>query len=284
VAYRRPDYTEKALQALRRCTGLDDFDHFSIFVDPGFPEVIRVCGDWASRFPINAMVHVNEAHLGVAENPFRAYSHVFDRLNSDFNVAIEDDAVLSVDALKLALCYFQHESSATSRYSFLNLCDHYDYRGNGKNIGNVPEDPSLLAESTNLSSPFAWCFARHQWPFIQNNWDKNVGGLRGWDWSIRFAMRMEGKVALTPVLSRCQNIGERGGVHEDGTTFHYQLGLRYSDGTYRGPFKVVNRITPDESRRLEPWMVLELPRYFAARPEEMGILRGQRSEIVVATL
>ena len=263
VAFRRPVYTDQALRRLSECRRLADFDHLMIFIDPGYEEVVEVCQGWARRFPIDARVFVNETRLGVAGNPLRAYSHAFGNLESDFHVAIEDDALLSPDALELALWYYNEHGSEAERYAFFNLCDHYDYRGAERNRWNLPEDPSLIAESVNLSSPFAWCISRLQWPFIENNWDKNTRSIGGWDWSLRFAMRVEGKVALTPVLSRCQNIGEQDGTWEDGSTFWVQRGLNYSNGAHQGGFTLVNRVTPKEARRLARWMIPELPRYFS---------------------
>jgi hypothetical protein len=264
VAFKRPEYTSQALEAVSRCRGLTRFDCLFISIDPGFDAVSTVCRDWAKRLPIPVEVTVNATALGVAGNPLRAYSRAFDEARSDFNVAIEDDAVLSPDALELAL-WFYDRHGAEGRYSFLNLCDHYDYRGDGKNKGAVPERPELLAETSNLSAPFAWCLPRREWAFVKANWNANSRSIPGWDWSLRFAVRMESKVALTPVLSRCRNIGRLDPTHETKETFWVQSGLRYGDGSYTGDYAIVNQLRVDELRRIENWMLPELPRYFGGR-------------------
>jgi hypothetical protein len=263
VAYKRPDYTAAVLEHLSACRGLDAFDRVLIFIDPGVDRVSEICRHWASRLPIPAEAIVHPERLGVAGNPFHAYTHVFEELGAGFNVAIEDDAVLSSDALELALWFHDRYARQGGRYAFLNLCDHYEYRGEGSNKGGVPENPALLAETSNLSSPFAWCLPGREWPFIKANWNRNSRSITGWDWSIRFAMRMEAKVALTPVVSRCRNIGALDGTHENRDTYQVQLGLRYSDGAYTGDYSIVNRLETDQLRKLERWMVPELPRYFA---------------------
>jgi len=267
VAYNRPLYTDEVLRALASCRLISDFDRLAIFVDPGCADVAGLCRTWSKRMPIAAEVFANESRLGVAGNPLKAYSYVFEQLAVDYNVAIEDDAVLSPDALELALWFHDHHGSETSRYCFFNLCDHYRYRGEGRNWGNVPEDPSLIAENADLSSPFAWCLPRREWPFVKRNWNQNTRSIGGWDWSIRFAMRMEGRIALTPVLSRCRNIGRLNGTHENEETYRAQLGLRHSDGSYRGGFNMVNRVSEEQSRRLARWMIPEVPRYFAEREQ-----------------
>jgi hypothetical protein len=264
VAFKRPEYTSQALAALSCCGGLTRFDRLFISIDPGFDAVGVVCRDWATRLPIPVEVAVNGAALGVAGNPLRAYSRAFDESGSDFNVAIEDDAVLSPDALELALWFYDRHAGG-GRYSFLNLCDHYDYRGAGRNKRAVPERPELLAETSNLSAPFAWCLPRREWGFVRANWNANSRSIPGWDWSLRFAMRMESKVALTPVLSRCRNIGRLDPTHETNETFWVQTGLQYSDGSYTGDYTIVNPMGDNELRRIEKWMLPELPRYFSGR-------------------
>jgi hypothetical protein len=264
VAFKRPEYTLQALTALSGCRGLTRFDRLLISIDPGFDAVSAVCENWAKSAPIPAEVTVNATPLGVARNPLRAYSRVFDELGSDFNVAIEDDAVLSPDALELALWFYERHAGA-GRYSFLNLCDHYEYRGEGRNKGAVPDRPELLAETSNLSAPFAWCLPRREWGFVKANWNANSRTIPGWDWSLRFAMRMESKVALTPVLSRCQNIGRLDPTNETKETFWVQTGLRYSDGSHTGDYTIVNPLGKTELRRIEKWMLPELPRYFSER-------------------
>jgi len=269
VAYKRPDYTAEALRGLAQCNGVSEFDRISIFIDPGFDEVASVCRTWVDRLPIPVSVCVNESQLGVAGNPFRAYSFVMDELGSELNVAIEDDAVLSPDALELALWFYKEHGAEKSRYAFLNLCDHYQYRGAGLNRGGVPNDLSLIAESINLSAPFAWCFTKNQWPFIKRNWNKNQRSIWGWDWSLRFAMRMEGWISLTPVVSRCRNIGRLNGTWETGETFWIQLGLLHSDGSYRGDYALVNPVTEQQARALATWMLPEIPRYLAEKAMEL---------------
>lgn len=259
VAYKRPAYTNEVLRHLACCRKLDQFHRLCIFIDPGNDEVVEVCRARRQSFSIPVELTVNEKLLGVAQNPVRAYTFVFEELSTDFNVAIEDDAALTPDALELALWFYANHGSPSSRYSFLNLCDHYDYRGAGMNRGNVAEDPSLLAESINLSSPFAWCFTRHSWPFVKRNWNKNTRSIWGWDWSMRFGMRMEGRIALTPVVSRCQNIGRMDGTFETGQTFWVQQGLRYSNGSYQGDFSLVNPVTERGCAQAQP---LDDPRDF----------------------
>jgi hypothetical protein len=262
VAYRRPAYTDQALHSLRRCQELNRFDRLDIFIDPGYDSVRQVCEAWAARMPVQAEVHVNTERLGVARNPLNAYCYVFDNLGSDFHVAIEDDAVLSPDALRMALWFYENQAVAGD-YLSLNFCDHMRYRGPGKNRHGLAEDPSFLAETRDISSPFGWCFPRRSWPFVKRHWDKNRLSLPGWDWSLRFGMRIEGKVGLTPVLSRCRNIGRFEGTWENGETFQVQLGLNYSDGSYYGDYEIVESVPAAERRRLDAWMIAEIPRLFS---------------------
>jgi hypothetical protein len=265
VAYKRPAYTAEALRQLAECRGLEQFDLVLISIDPGNDEVVSVCREWAAGVPIEVRIEVNEEHLGVAGNPLRAYSTVMEELGSEFNLAVEDDALLTPDALELALWFFRRHA-AKGRYAFLSLCDHYEYRGPGHNKGGVAENASLLAETSNLSSPFAWCFTAAEWPFLKRHWDTNTRSIGGWDWSIRFGMRIEGRVALAPVLSRCRNIGEKDGTHDTPETWaQIQAGMNHSDGSYLGDYEIVNPVSDAEARTLNPWMIPELARVFGGR-------------------
>jgi hypothetical protein len=159
--------------------------------------------------------------------------------------------------------WFYENHSGSDVYLCLSFCDHLRYRGPGKNRNGLPEDPSFLAETRDISAPFAWCFPARSWPFAKRHWNKNRLSLPGWDWSLRFGMRIEGRVGLTPVLSRCRNIGRFDGTWENGETFKVQLGLNYSDGSYRGGYSIVDPVAESDRRRLDAWMIAELPRLFS---------------------
>jgi hypothetical protein len=75
--------------------------------------------------------------------------------------------------------FFSAHADAKGRYAFLNLY-HYQYRGEGRNKAGVLESLSLIAEISNLSSPFAWCVRRHRWPYIRRHLRNSTRSIGGW--------------------------------------------------------------------------------------------------------
>ena len=265
VAYDRPGYVARAIGAMTEALlKLDDriFDKLIFSIDPGNVEVSRVCEHAAevlsSGGVIECITYKNVQRFGVAGNALVALSRAFEEHGSDFNLHLEDDACLIPDAAILAKWFDEAHGGPLSDYLLMAMCNHRDF-GHGKNPGDVPNDPELMAESAHIPAPFAWCASKYQWSFIRDSWDKKTVPPTGWDWSLSFAMRLGRKRALHPVLSRCRNIGREGGTHESPMTFDStQLGIAYSDGNYAGPYRVAVRIPDSELLKLDPWMLPEL--------------------------
>jgi hypothetical protein len=235
------------------------FDKVVISVDPGNDDVVDFCDNACQVFSNSGIadcaMYVNGEKLGVAGNALSALTRAFEVEGSDMNLAIEDDALLTTDAGRLA-CWYQDEAH-DDRYLLLSMCNHRDF-GRGANPGGIPDDASYVLESPRITAPFAWCTTKKNWPFIAETWDTKKLPPNGWDFSLSYAMRLHFKRALHPVVSRCENIGEFGGVHETPDSFRAtQTGLLYSDGAYDGPYKIVGRIPSEELLKLDDWMVSE---------------------------
>jgi hypothetical protein len=271
IAHDRPLYTAKVISALAEALikpSEPAFDLLIMSVDPGCREVMEVCERAAKVLTesgvIECVVYVNVPRQSasptdaVAENELLALSRAFDEHDSEFNLSLEDDAVLTPDSALLADWFYRCHGGPLSDYLLMAMCNHRDF-GRGKNPGDVPDDPSYIAEAAHIAAPFAWCLSKWQWPFVRDSWNKKVVNPSGWDWSLSYAMRLAKRRALHPILSRCKNIGREGGVHESVESFDQsQGGLVYSDGTYEGDYKIVVRVPGSELERLEPWMLPEL--------------------------
>ena len=271
IVHDRPVYTAKAISALAEALLKPNesvFDLLIMSVDPGCGEVAEVCDRAAQALTesgvIECAVYLNAPRQSasptdaVAENELLALSRAFDEHGSEYNLSLEDDAALTPDAALLADWFYRGHGGPLSDYLLMAMCNHRDF-GRGKNPGDVPDDPSYIAEAAHIAAPFAWCLSRWQWPFVRDSWNKKVVNPSGWDWSLSYAMRLAKKRSLHPILSRCKNIGREGGVHESVESFDQsQGGLVYSNGTYEGNYKIVVRVPDSELQRLEPWMLSEL--------------------------
>lgn len=264
VAHNRPGYTAEVIGALTEALLKPSdsvFDKLIISIDPGNSAVTAICEKAAEILAesgiIEGVVYQNVQKFGVAGNAYIALQRAFEEHGSDFNLYIEDDALLMPDAAVTADWFYKCHGGPFSDYTLFGLCNHRDY-GRGQNKGGIKDDPSYMVESSHIPSPFAWCTTKWQWPFIKASWDRKWVPPTGWDWSLSYAMRLERRRALHPVLSRCRNIGREGGEHETPETFDQtQTGLVYSDGSFEGEYKIVAKIPEEELMRLDDWMVAE---------------------------
>src|SRR3989304_9430081 len=95
TAHNRPARLERMLQSLVVCNPHE----YRAFVrcEPGCmasPAIVR-------KYLPKAKIHVNGKKLGVRENPYQVLSDAF-QAGSEFNLYLEEDLVLSPDALALA--------------------------------------------------------------------------------------------------------------------------------------------------------------------------------------
>jgi hypothetical protein len=246
VAKDRPEYLIECLSHLVKAILEDEHDFFDriiICLEPGNDAVLAICqsvGELLADGLMNVEIYQNLA---------------FDEYQSDFNLHLEDDACVAPDALRVLRYFKEHFEGPVSRYTLFSMCNH---RAFGKQEG-IPLDPSMMAESRLITSPFAWAMSKHQWPFVKDSWNKKQEPPNGWDFSLSFALCTAGRRTLHPFLSRCKNIGRLNGVHETYESFDKtQVGLEHSDGTYRGLYRVAARLPDSELFKIEDWMRTEL--------------------------
>ena len=274
VAHDRPSHTAKAICALTDAILKSDeqiFDTLILSIDPGCQEVTDVCDKAAEMLSnagvINCALYVNKEKFGVSGNTLVALSRAFEEHGSDFNLSIEDDAILTPDAALLAQWFDDKYGGEESTYTLFSMCNHRAF-GRGENPGNIANDPAYLVESLLITSPFAWCLPACHWPFVQDSWDRKTLPPNGWDFSLSFSMRLAKRRALHPILSRCQNIGKTG-VHSNPEDFkRTEEGIIHSDGSYAGPYKIVGRVPDSEFNVVDDWMVAELQRIKEESNEE----------------
>lgn len=266
AAHKRYGYLLACLTAVRNNLLKEKFfDTLVISVDhSGDTRVVDLaktfCHSVAERGLINPELQVSRVNLGIAENTGRALQAAFEENNSDFNLHLEDDAVVTEDALHLIKQFYEEDCHPFSEYALLSLCNHRDY-GRGQQSA-VPNDPSLLAEASYISSPFAWVTTRWQWPAIRSSWNSKVIPPTGWDFSLSYNMRLLQQKAIHPVVSRCQNIGKYGGANETPETFEAtQMGIVYSHN-FSGDFWIGPWIPYKELLNLDDWMLPEHKRRF----------------------
>jgi len=189
-------YAREVIESLR-LNNTRDY-HLFAAIEPGYPEtpeLVEIC-EKIDFLPTT--ISVNKQRFGVNWNNYHVFNKVFEQ-GSDFNVALEDDTVLSPDALNLADWFFC--SPACSHYVLLNF---YNFSSDHDYPLSVVEYDSMF--------PWAWAFTRPMYErWLKPEWmnDSSI-----WDASVERVMRLNNLVSLRPVLSRSRNIGRCGGTYE----------------------------------------------------------------------
>ncbi len=264
TAYNRPEYLARTIGALAPALLRPDpafFDLLIISVDPGNAAVESICDSVGSVLAehgvIDCSVYVNAQKFGVAGNTFVALQRAFEDHSSEFNLSIEDDAWLTPDSVLLAKWFHESHGGPLSDYTLLSMCNHRDF---GRGVSPIADenDPSLISEAFYITSPFAWCASKWQWPFIKASWNTKQQPPNGWDFSLSMDMRLGRRKSLHPFLSRCENIGRNGGENSSPETFDAtEVGITHSDGQHEGPYRIAARVSPLELTRVDSWMRTE---------------------------
>jgi len=193
--YNRPDCFKRCVEALRNQQGCDlDEWHIHVGIDGGGGKENELMEVFNSIDFCNKSFRVAGVNIGINANTFWCMKEVF--RCSAMNVYLEDDIVLSPDALSLADWFY----SRRGKYSALSLC----------NINQkVSEDLDGLYE-TDAFIGWGFVMGRGSWlKYAKEIW---LRGESMWDNKVANNMRELGGKNLIPFKSRATNIGNEG-VH-----------------------------------------------------------------------
>lgn len=193
TAFKRPDYLKTVLSSLSQNTGLEDYV-LNFGIEPGNNEVIDTCK--GVSFMATDVV-VNARRLGVRDNPYELLRRTFEG-GADGVLYLEDDVVLSKDAVRLATWYLNHPRK--NEFLCMNLYNH---------DSSFDADPSATFAGNKFSA-LGFAITKEQWAnHFGPGWKKDP---RGWDFSIT-GLISSGLRVLQPRISRSHHIGREGGTH-----------------------------------------------------------------------
>lgn len=213
TAYRRPHL----LEAMLRTLVANDVHGWRILLaiepSPFADENMRVAAKVLHGLDHEATI--NEVRLGIKENPFRLIERAFTG-GSALNLCLEEDLLLSPDAVELSLWYDVHHRP---EWLCLNLI-----AGGCASSGLLsnPDYPDLLFAGHTFNS-LGFAVRREEWErCMRGAWmDEPARVVQfdgaptgGWDWSV-FTMLMNNPHLRTvqPVLARATHNGRVGGEH-----------------------------------------------------------------------
>lgn len=197
AAYNRPSNLARLLDSLKgQLTSLEDYDLF-IRIDVGGKNFEEVRDLAKSVNFISTTVGYPLTNQGINRNTYETMWWAFEVVKADFNLYLEDDLLLSPDALSLAEWYIQQDLEDVAAGCLCNLA------------GSLNPEKVILARAF-----IGWGFvmSRDQWhTYAKPVW---LSGKGMWDNRLANAIRATGPEIhnMLPELSRITNTG-RVGVH-----------------------------------------------------------------------
>lgn len=203
--YNRPAYLAQTLASIRAARGHSEWT-LIFSIDPGNPEVRSIA---RSTTWMPARVFRNDLKLGIDANTFHAAELAF-HLGSDYNLYLEDDVVISPDALILA-SQFQSIAEAPAP-AFLVLRRWHTTQDHSK--------PDVVAHTPAqglFGNGFAYSMCHYR-QHIRSWWFHYTTALacHGWDWSLQYGWETTGVAQYRPCVNRSQNIGVTGTNQSNG--------------------------------------------------------------------
>lgn len=214
--FNRPDYTKEVLDALEKCTGVEEYKIFikcEKLSHPKVEETIKVAQEFNHN---NKSVIINERRLGCGLNIWSCLDTAFSKTNTDFHIHFEDDTVPSKDCLK----YFEWVSNYYKKDKDVAVSTCYS------KISNVVVSDKFknAVKKTRWFIPWGWGLWRDTWENVLkeelfNRITKSKTYL-SWDGHTHNILKDNNLLMGLPILSRSQNIGALNGVHCPGEEFH----------------------------------------------------------------
>jgi hypothetical protein len=192
--FNRPAYTTTTLNALEKCTGIENYKVL-IFIEPGNDEVIALAH--AARFP-DKQVTVNATRLGITANTFQALNAGFEL--GDFVIHLEDDTVPAPDFL----LFMEHCQNAYRHNPFVFSVCGYQYSN-----PTLPASLFHAVEKRLHFNPWGWGTWKDRWEEMKARWS-DIGIPNAFSGFMKNFVRKE-RYEIMPLLARIQNIGSLGG-------------------------------------------------------------------------
>jgi len=231
VAYNRPKYLHRVLNSLAKCDGIERYP-VHIFIDPVDQLVTRKNVEFVAKaFESSRTLRVSthKTRLGPHKNIQHAVNDAFKSHDARFVIVLEDDVILSQDALSFmeyARDTFENDTNVFTATGYSNNC-HRE---------NCIVDSAFHHRTTRRKhfTPWFWGTWRDRWQEFHKS------GWTGWDVEMNFeltktrsivqkpnsGLRGE-RVEVFPIFSRANNIGFEDGFHAHVYTPKQMRELQY---------------------------------------------------------
>jgi hypothetical protein len=228
TVWRRPEYTRRVLDSLTRAlqfyeekAGEPFAERMIVSADgtedePNITQTREMIWRWQCKRPPLAppqmMMFSHPLRLDCDENTRFVINQAFDQ-GADYVLHLEDDTVLSPDALCLAHFYRKFQPvpwSPAPPFLFLGLHNHRKLED---------RTPDKVIQVSDFHG-WGWITCKDWWDdVLEPQWSMKKQDPKGWDWSISYLMNCQHLTGIVPVLNRVLNIGRMNGRYE--TPDHY---------------------------------------------------------------
>lgn len=189
ACYNRPKILRKVLNSLKE--QMVDLTNYKLYIncEPVNDKVINIIKN--INF-IETDVVINDKQLGLNTNTFAPMNRAF--IKADFNLYLEDDIVLSPDALNLFEWYIEQDLTDIALMALCNTTDK-----------SSKLDENLLYKVRRFCG-WGVVMSNNQFEkYFRPAWFPKTGS---WDWSLANYVRTFKSICnITPQLSRATNIG-----------------------------------------------------------------------------
>lgn len=200
--WRRPEYTKRVFDSISQCFNIEKYTVLA-FSEPDCQEVVDLAKKY--HFPCKYSLTVNPSKLGCTKNIHQALKAGFDQ--DDFVILIEDDILLSKDALR----YFEHCNT-----NYKNDANVFTVCGYTKNI---PKEKSHhVIKKVPWFTPWGWATWTNRWEEIDAVISKPNEQRLSWDIITNHSRK--NRTQIEPLLSRTQNIGAKLGTYCPSEEWH----------------------------------------------------------------
>jgi hypothetical protein len=200
----RPEYLVKFLETLVR-NDLDGW-HIVVGLEPSSRKSEQL--ELIARYIPQAEVIQNEKKLGVRINPLSLLKYVFETLESEVNLYLEEDIIVSPDITTLADWYIELEED-TLCLCYNNIGISYQDLKNSNAAIIYPNPQCTRTGQGNGFSAYGLVVKREKFlEHMEPYWSHKSG----WDWGVWYHIQDTGQQVLIPYQTRSDHIGERG-VH-----------------------------------------------------------------------
>jgi hypothetical protein len=199
----RLEYMEQLFSSLKKVENLSFFNLIYIKSEP-MTRKGKFIYNLVKNFPIKIEIEENKIQLGIKKNPYSAVKNAFEKYNSEFNLNLEEDIILSPDAFNY--CQWFYELKENPYFT----CQLFNFDSKEKVFSE--EDYFIVSPQMKFSA-LGWATFQKQWKDIfSKEWFKEYPPY-GWEYSINEAIKKNKLFSLIPKVSRSYHTGLLGGIH-----------------------------------------------------------------------